>query len=231
VRETYLRLREAQRGLNTKLVKTITKRGFEQSARDLGVWQDGKIVLDHKDHMGVVADYALYEYRVAGKTPVERYATRGLVPARSDEHVVLEAMLDAWFTVVEIEEIIPEVGAHAFDHIYGKRFLLADVGLAKTGKKRDLLATRLLKLPRFTMTTGASLPFDPELAKWLVDGLRDGGSDVAALRLLPAKERKHLVRHLIGLAMEKPAMVKAAWKEKVGHRVGRSARPPSRTVT
>ena len=135
IRDTYLRLREAQRGLNTKLVKTITKRGFEHAARELGVWQDGKIVLGHKDHMRVVADYALYEYRVAGKTPVERYTTRGLVPAGSDEHVVLEAMLDARFTVAEIEEIIHEVGAHAHDHIYGKRFLLADVGLAKTGRR------------------------------------------------------------------------------------------------
>lgn len=222
IRDEYLRLREVQRGLNAKLVKAITKRGFEQSARDLGFWQDGKIVLDHKDHMGVVADYALYECRVAGKTPVERYASRGLVPPKSDEHVVLEAMLDSRFTVVEIEDIIPEVGAHAFDDIYGKRFLLADVGLAKTGKKGVLLATRLLKLPKFTMTTGAPLPFDPGLAKLLVEGLRDGGSDVAALRLLPAKERRHLVRHLIGLAMEELVTVKVARKERAGRTSSRT---------
>ncbi len=60
------------------------------------------------------------------------------------------------------------------------------------------------------------MPFDPELARWLVDGLRDGGSDVAALRLLPPKERKHLVRHLIGLAMEELVTVKVAWKERAG---------------
>lgn len=203
-------------------MKAITKRGFEQSARDLGFWQDGKIVLDHKDHMGVVADYALYEYRVAGKTPVERYAARGFVPAGTDEGRILEAMLDARFAVVEIEDIIPQVGAHALDHIYGKRFLLADVGLAKAGKKGVLLATMLLKLPKFTMTTGASLPFDPGLAKLLVDGLRDGGSDIAALRPLPAKERRYLVRHLIGLAMEELVTVRMARKERAGRASSRT---------
>ena len=154
------------------------------------------------------AGYAAYEYRVAGKTPVERYADRNLVLAGSDEHIVLQAMLDARFTVVELEQMVPDVGAHAFDHLYGKRILLADVGLEKTGRKGMVLATRMLKLPRFSMTSGAPLPFDPQLARWLVDGMRAGRSDLAALRLLPAKERRHLVRHLIGLALEGAAIVK-----------------------
>ena len=218
IRDEYQRLRQVQRALNSKLVKTLTKKAIEQSARDLDLWEDGKIVLQHEDHMGVLADYAIYEYRVAGKSAVERCAARSHGAEGTDEGLVIEAMLNARFTLVSIQKIVPQVGAQVVDHIYGDRFLLADVGLSQTGARGDLLATRLLPLPRFTMTSGAPLAFDPELATWILEGVGAGSGDLATLRLIARKQRKHMARTIIALAMEDPALVKVAWRENVAGR-------------
>lgn len=179
------------------------------------MWEDGKLVFQHEDHMGVLWDYAQYDYRVRGQNAVERRLARGDVAEGSDEQRVLEAMAEARFTLVEIQEIVPDLGARALDHIYGKRFPLADVGLAKTGERGLVLATRLLPFKGWMMTSGAPLPFDPELAKLFLDGVRGGMNDLASLRLVAHEQRKHIAKNLIALALEEPAMVKVAWKEKV----------------
>jgi hypothetical protein len=57
------------------------------------------------------------------------------------------------------------------------------------------------------MTSGAPLAFAPELAAFFLRGV---GGGLADLRLLPPKERKHLARHLIGLAMDGLRMVPLA---------------------
>ena len=41
--------------------------------------------------MGVVSDYAIYEYRVAGESAVERYAARSDATRGSDERVIIQA--------------------------------------------------------------------------------------------------------------------------------------------
>jgi hypothetical protein len=143
------------------------------------------------------------------------YAARSEAAEGSDERIILEAMLKARFTLVSVEKVIPKVGVQAVDHIYGKAFLLADVGLSETARRGVVLATRLLPLRRFTMTTGAPLTFDPELAKWFLEGLGKGSEDIGSLASLPAKERKLLARHLIALALEDPGMVKVGWRGKV----------------
>jgi hypothetical protein len=117
---TYLRLRDVQRALNTVLLRTVSKKGVEESARALDFWARGKIVLEDEDDGGVLMDFALYEYRTGSKNAVERYLARGAVQS-ADERTVLEAMLRGRFTLVEVEDVVPTVGVHAVDRIYGNR--------------------------------------------------------------------------------------------------------------
>lgn len=112
VRATYLRLRDVQRALNTTLFRTVSKRGIEESARALGFWERGKLVLDEEDDVGVLMDLAICEYRAGGKIAVERYLG-GSAAKTADERTVLEAMLEARFTLVEVEAVVPEVGARS----------------------------------------------------------------------------------------------------------------------
>jgi hypothetical protein len=66
VRPTYLRLRDVQRTLNTTLFRTVSKKGIEESARALDFWERGKVVLEEEDDVGVLMDFAIYEYRAGG---------------------------------------------------------------------------------------------------------------------------------------------------------------------
>jgi hypothetical protein len=124
-------------------------------------------------------------------------------------------MLKARFTLVGIEQVVPEVGAKAIDRIYGEPFLLADIGLSKTARPGLVLATRVLPFSAFTMTSGAPVAVDPELAMLFVDGLQEAFGQPAIIGMLRPKERKQLARNLIGLALEDPDEMKAVWREKV----------------
>ncbi|MBI5628142.1 MAG: hypothetical protein HY953_04420, partial [Candidatus Rokubacteria bacterium] len=63
-REKYLRLREAQRTLNTRLRKMVPKPAFKECGERLGFWHYGDLVFDSEDHMAVFIDYAIYDYRL-----------------------------------------------------------------------------------------------------------------------------------------------------------------------
>lgn len=214
IRTIYLRLRDAQRALNTTLFRTVSKKGIEESARALDLWERGKVVLDEEDDVGVLMDFAIYEYRAGGENSVERYLG-GSAAKSADERTVLQAMLEARFTLVEVEAVVPEVGVQAVDRIYGEPFLLADVGLSETAQPGLVIATRLLPFPTFTMTSGAPLAFDPELAALFIGGLEDAVGTSGQVGMLPPRMRKELACNLIGLALADPEQAKAVWREKV----------------
>ncbi len=218
IRAEYLRLREVQRGLNSKLLQTVSKKGFEQSARDLGFWEGGRIVLRDEHYMDVMSDYALYEYWAGGKNAVERSLARGDASEGSDEHITLQAMVKAHFTLVGIEAVEPEVGVRAVDHIYGGSFLLADMGLSEKGTPQVVLAARLLTFSNFRMTSGAAVRIDPELARLFVDSLHETAASPWTVNMVPLRVRHELARKILRLALANVEDVKAAWGEQLAER-------------
>jgi hypothetical protein len=89
------------------------------------------------------------------------------------------------------------------------------VGLSQTARPGVVIATRLLPFPTFTITSGAPLGFDRELAALFIEGLREAVGTPDKVGMLPPKMRKQLARNLIGLALGDPDETKAAWREKV----------------
>lgn len=79
-----------------------------------------------------------------------------------------------------------------------------------------MLATRILPFKGWAMMSGASLPFDSELAKPFLDGVRGGVGDLAGLRLLAHERRRHVVKNLIALPLEEPAMVTSRGRREAG---------------
>jgi hypothetical protein len=57
------------------------------------------------------------------------YLAREETDDGTEERAVPEAMLTARFSLVELKELVPEVGAWAYDKIYDERLFVADVGL------------------------------------------------------------------------------------------------------
>jgi hypothetical protein len=72
VRASYERLRSVQPRLNTTLFRMLSKRALENTARTLGFWEKGRMVVELEDDLDIVADFAIYEHRVAGRNAVDR---------------------------------------------------------------------------------------------------------------------------------------------------------------
>lgn len=202
LRETYTALREAQRALNRKLMTMLPKQALPESARTLGFWRHGGILVDHEDHFAVITDYAVYDYRLRrGTNAVER-----LWKQRTEEgtptHLVLEAMQDARFTVLRVVEAVPETGALVDDLLYGGQYFLADILLSENAEKGITIGTRVLTFPGFLMTTGASFPIDPEPVERIATLLKDeSASGRERIRKLVAKDKSWLTALIIGLAL------------------------------
>jgi len=201
VRTTYLRLRAVQRSLNAQLFRGIGKAGMQDCACALGFWSDGVMVFDEEDDVGLLADFAIYEHK-AGRAAIERRVTSA--DASDDERVVLAAMLRSRFTLFGVTDIVPDVGARAMDLLSEEPFLLADVNLSETGRPGIIMAAHLLPFEAFVMTSGAPLPFDPEIARLLLVGMRARSVAPTDLATLPPSARPQLAVNLIGLARRRP---------------------------
>jgi hypothetical protein len=209
IRDTYLRLRQVQRGLNEQLFREVSKAGMQDCARALGFWGNGIIIFDEDDDVGLLADFAIHEHK-AGRAVIERRMTSA--EATEDERTVLAAMHRSWFTLFGIVEIIPDIGARALDLLSDQPLLLADVNLSETGSPGIIMAAHLVPFEAFVMTSGAPLPFDPEVARLLLAGMRARSITPRDLTALPPHARTQLALNLIALARRSPGILRSVQK-------------------
>ena len=206
VRDTYLRLRQVQRALNEQLFREIGKAGMQDCARALGFWGNGIMIFDEEDDVNLLADFAIHEHK-AGRAVVEQRMTAAATS--DDERTVLVAMLDSRFTLFGVTEIVPDVGAQVVDLLSEEPFLLADVNLSETGQPGIITAAHLLPFETFVMTSGAPLPFDPEVARLLLSGMRARSITPTDLAALPPHARAQLAANLVGLARRRPDILRS----------------------
>ena len=158
----YARMRNISFELNTALPKYVPREAIEATARKLGLWHDGTVVLDNMDHSCVLFDQAIHGWFRDGKNAVDRYADQHPPVPGSDQEVVLAAKRLAFHSLFQVEGIVPDVGVHARDLLYGSLHFLADVGFSQTASKGTVLASRVMPVADFIMTTGAALPVDAD---------------------------------------------------------------------
>jgi hypothetical protein len=112
--------------------------------------------------MSVLADFIIYEGYEDGVNAVERYASEHPPAAGTDENTVLQAMRQAYYGLLLVEDVLPGVGVRVCDLLRDRRFLLADIGLSQTATEEGILATHVLPFDEFSMTSGAALPLDSD---------------------------------------------------------------------
>jgi len=154
----YKRLRKVGRRLNNSLVETLSREAIDWTARRLGLWQNGTLVLETRDETHVLMDHAIHACFEDSRNAVDRYIEAHPPEPGSDEAAVLEAARRAFFAILEVEEVMPGVGVWVHDLLRAVRFLLIDLGFSQTAAEGDVLATRLLAFEDFAMTSGAALP-------------------------------------------------------------------------
>jgi hypothetical protein len=154
----YEQLRRAALPLNHRLVETLPKSVLDEGGKKLGILRKGVLVLDSEDEIAVLMDYCLYDVRRQGKNAVERYLAESPPPPGSDERVLLEAMLQARYSLFVVEAAEPGVGVTIRDLLRDEPLFLLDVGFSRTAPVGLVLATRIIAPEGIVKTTGAALP-------------------------------------------------------------------------
>jgi hypothetical protein len=154
---------------NDTLIQYVSKRALDVCGRKLGVLQNNTFVLDDMDQIGVVIDYCIYDYREGNLNTVSRYIADSQLDPASEDHAVVRAMSESFYTLVQVNDRLPGVGAIVNDLMGDRQFLLVDLGLGRTATKGMVIATRLLPFEDFVTTSGAALPVDMETLEEIFD--------------------------------------------------------------
>lgn len=165
----YLELRAAQRRLNEQMLETLSRRALEETAKRLGLFAKDRIALEHEEDVAVLYDAALHDHAVSGVTAVARAFARTDVPRTRDESLVLRGMLDAYPTLLEVNEPIAGLGAAVVDVLADRELDLADRELSERGARGDHLVARVFTVEGITMTTGAAMLLDHRAAQLVAE--------------------------------------------------------------
>jgi hypothetical protein len=185
----YKKLREVRFHLSRTLVRTLSREVLDEAGRALGMLRRGTFVFDSEDQTSVLMDYAIYNVRSGGRNAVERYRDESPPRPGSDQSVVLQAMLNAYYSLLEIVDAEPGVGVSVRDILRGKTDFLVDIGFGSTATKGMIMATRVIPHDGFVTTGGAALPVPPEAGPQIKKDLeRMFPPDTDYTRLTPSQE-------------------------------------------
>jgi len=168
---TYTRLRATQRALNKRLMKMLSKKAIHESAMNLGFFDGHQVVVEDESDLDLVMDSAIYDHYPSGnRNAVARFASQHKL--KGDEKTVVDAMLRARFTLVELREPVAGIGVHAQDIVFDEAFFLADIALSMSAAAGLVIGTRLLTFEPFSMTTGVHVLMDYDALGSLVESTR-----------------------------------------------------------
>jgi len=158
-RESYLRLREASyRLVNEKVLPAYLGDAVEFAGSSLGML-DGKVLsLQTQDESAVLMDHAIFNYRVEGRNIVERYGEAHGEELTSLERKWLVGAEQSRHTLVLIAEAIPGLGMTAHDVFWDEQLLIVDLNFSRSKVVGLTLATRLIPVDDYYITSGAALP-------------------------------------------------------------------------
>lgn len=188
---------------NDALLNYVSKKALDVCGKKLRVLQNKTFVLDNMDQMGVVMDYCIYDYREGGLNAVARYMADSQHNPNSKEYAVVKAMSESFYTLVQVENVLPGVGAIVNDSMGYRQFLLVDMGLGKTAAKGMVFATRLLPFEDFMTTSGAALPVDMETLEEIFDyAFQHYGTEDGEYIEVDIRQRADLTAAIIRICLE-----------------------------
>jgi hypothetical protein len=167
----YKSLRAKSRHLNSALTKLLPKSAIMDGAKRLGLRKGRLLTFGAQDETSILLDYCLYSFRRGGKTIIERYLENTPLEKKSEEMILLRAMVRSFYSIFIVKSIHKGRGVTLFDLFRDATFLLMDVGIGSTALPGMLFAGRVLPLAGYCMTSGAFLPLDHDLAEEVVESI------------------------------------------------------------
>jgi len=185
----YKRLRQVRYDLNSTLVETLDKRAIDEGASKLGLLRRGMLAFESEEEMPALMDYCIHNFRDGGRNAVRKYLDESPPPPGSEERAVLTAMLKSYYSLFQVLDVARGVGVTVQDLLRGDTAFLADIGFGDTAEKSAILATRVIPMEGFLMTSGASLPVNAPAMVQIRKGLeRTFAPETDFTRLTPQQE-------------------------------------------
>jgi hypothetical protein len=141
---------------------------LKSCAKDLGMWQDGSLVLQSESEMTIFWDFAMHHYRQEGSNAFERYLAQAPPDMDPNERLFLEASVKSRYTIFQVDNLVPNLGANSSDLLNGDSFFMADQRLSQAGFPGLIMASRIIDLPGFSMSVGANIVLSVALYKAMV---------------------------------------------------------------
>jgi hypothetical protein len=161
----YRRLRAISRDIHNKLIERIPHDAVLRQARKIGLAKGRTFILDSFDDLHFAFDFAIYSADPGSSRAIDRYAETAQLAPESEEAEVLAAMRQTRFVVVVCEGRHPVAGVLASDRLRDETLWIMDEGWESSLRPGMMMATRIMPLDDFAMTTGIGFPFDVGLLR------------------------------------------------------------------
>jgi hypothetical protein len=204
----YKELRKINREVQSyDLLKYISKKTIDVCGGKLGIMENNTFIFDDMDQMDVVMDYCIYDYWEEGLNAVDQYMNDSELDPDSEKYTVVVAMSQSFHTLIQVEDVLQNVGAIVNDLLGDRQFLLIDMGLGQTAKKGMVIATRLLPFNGFVMTSGAALPVDKHTLEEIIDyAFEHYGSEDGQYIDVDIQQRPDLTTAIIRICLKAKAL-------------------------
>ena len=166
----YQRYRNAGRELNQKMIETyIDNSVLEKASRLLKLGKNRQLILDTKDDLSVLMDFALYEIRQNGKNIIERYADekggKNFV-----ERELLSAMAKANAGLFKIDSVDKNKCCLQLSNLIdvGQTIVLTDINFSQTIPTGLFIYFRPIQFSKMAMTSGIAFIFPQDLEPELI---------------------------------------------------------------
>jgi len=169
----YEKLRTLGRNLNNKLIKRVSREAIMESAKKLGIIEDGVLVFENEEEISILMDYCIYDFRADGRNAIDRYLVESPPSVGSDEYLLLKAMARSRFSLFQVEDIVQGLGVVVQDLLGRDAFLIVDINLSRTAPKGIVLAARIISPETFHMTSGAFLVVSRDVLLRLAEALSE----------------------------------------------------------
>jgi hypothetical protein len=198
--DQYTRMRQLGRVLNNSLMGCLSKDAVKTIAKRLGVLRKGTIVCD-EDELPVLFDQAIYDDWHNGKNAVDRYLATNPPAPGSDEETLLTAMRQAYFSIFQVRSVVKGVGVEVWDALRDGTVFLADVGFGGTARVGAALATRVIPMEGFVMTTGAPLPVSRSAMEQVIAFIEEEDARPEDFRAMPRQVWADMAGLVIGVCL------------------------------
>lgn len=168
--EKYKRYRQAGIVLNKKIgERTFPYVVLDDVVNMLGLDRQGKTILfDSEFEMDVMNDFITFEYIYNKQRLVDKFKEE-FSPDNDREKEILKALVNSRTSLFVIVGVDVEDSVIWLSDIFGgeQNIRLVDVGLSMSAEVGFIMFTRLISFEDFSMTSGVSFVFKPDLKSYI----------------------------------------------------------------